>query len=89
MSQPLRQHHAVRHQLQLAGPQPSEDRVPLVLRRLAVDVLGADASSDELVSDVDRVGNIYREADGLAALAVLEPVGNDVADELVGVHAIR
>ena len=37
---------------------------------------------------MDRVADAAGEGDGLAALAVLEPVRDDVADELVLVHPL-
>src|SRR4029077_18469228 len=49
---------------------------------------GAHASLNELVADVDAVADAAGEGDDLAALAILEPVGDDVADELVPIHPL-
>src|SRR5262249_33640397 len=46
------------------------------------------ARLNEFVSDVDAVADAAGEGDSLAVLAVLEPVRDDVADELVPIHAL-
>ena len=85
----LGQHHAVGDDLDLAGRQPRQDGVALVLRRVAVDVFGAHAS----VTNSSRIWiewpTPHGEGDGLAALAVLMPVRDDVADELVAYPSAR
>ena len=43
---------------------------------------------DEFVADVDRVTDAGGKADGLSALAVFEPVADDVADQFRPVHAV-
>jgi hypothetical protein len=50
-------------------------------------VLGAHASVQELVADVDRVSDIDSEGYGSPALAILEPMLDNVADQRVGIHA--
>src|SRR5215813_11624165 len=52
------------------------------------DRLGTHASLEELVADVDAMTDAAGEGDGLAALAIFVPVRDDVADELVPVHAL-
>src|SRR5215510_8792763 len=52
-------------------------------------MLGADAGSNELISNVDRMRHIDREGYGAPALAMLQPVAYHVADQFGGVHARR
>ena len=44
--------------------------------------------SDELVLDVDAVGNVNAKHQSLSPLAVLVPIGNNVADQVGTVHPI-
>src|SRR5262245_12896497 len=81
------EHHAVRDDLNLATFEPGEDLVALVFRRGAVEMLAADVELEKSILDRNAVGHVAGEDHGLAALTVLEPIGNDVADQLVGVHA--
>ena len=74
--------------LDFAGGQPRQRGIALVHRRRAVDVFGADAGGDELVSDMDRMPDAGGKADGFLPLAEFDPVGDDVADQFRPVHAI-
>jgi hypothetical protein len=87
-SKPSVRHHAVGDDLSLAGGEAAKDRCSFVDCCRAVEVFSAHASLNELVTDVDAVADAARERDGLAALAVFVPVGDDVADELIVVHAL-
>jgi hypothetical protein len=74
------QHHAIGDDLGLAGGEAAKDSCALVERCRAIEVLGAHASLHELVADVDAVADAASESDGLAVLAIFEPVRDDVAD---------
>ena len=58
------------------------------LRRLPSRCSARTPALTELIADMDAVADAAGEGDGLAALAVLEPVRDDVADELVRVHPL-
>src|SRR5262245_44070316 len=47
------QHRAVRYHLGLAGAEPREDGLSVGERGAAVEMLGADAGTNELISNVD------------------------------------
>src|SRR5262249_18246274 len=85
----LGQHHAVADNLSLAAFEPCQYRVALVLGRLAVKMFGACASLYELVPDMDGMADAAGEHHGAPALAVFEPVGDDVTDELRLVDTFR
>ena len=74
--------------LRLAGGQPCQSCIAVGLRGRAVDVLGAHTGFDEFVADVQGVLDVDGEADGLPPLAVLVPVGDDVADQIVAIHSL-
>src|SRR5262245_42726330 len=61
------QHRAVRHHLRLAATEPCEDGLSLGEWGAAVEMLGADAGTDELIADVDRMRDIDREGYGAPA----------------------
>ena len=65
----LGQHHAVGDEFDFASRQTAQDFVTLIVGRLAVDVLGTDASLDELVFEVDRMRDARRKDHCLAALS--------------------
>src|SRR5437762_17699 len=50
-------------------------------------MFGAHVSLDELVADMDRMSDAAGKYDGAPAFAVFEPMRDDIADELVAVHA--
>src|SRR5262249_7743480 len=80
----LGQHHAVDDDVNLSTPKASQGLVTLGFGRRAVDVVGFDTGLDELVADVDGMSDVDREDHRLPALAVLEPMYHDVADQPVG-----
>jgi hypothetical protein len=84
----LGQHHTVADELGLAGRQTGENSVAFGLRRCAIDVFGAHLRLQKLIFDVDRMRDVDAEHQGLPSLAVSVPVGDDVADQIVAVHAI-
>ena len=53
-----------------------------------VQVLGADAGADKFVADVDRMADAAGERHGAAALAKLEPMRDDIPDQLLAIHAL-
>ena len=67
---------------------PGKDRVPVVLGCRAIHMLGLDAGFHEFVADVNAVRDIDTEHQGFPALAMLVPVTDDVADQVVAVHPI-
>jgi hypothetical protein len=79
---------AVADDLGVAGCEPRQDDLALVLGRGAVEVFGAHASLNELIADVDAVTDAAGKCDSAPALAVLVPVRDDVADELVAIHPL-
>src|SRR5262249_29078881 len=84
----LGEYHAIADNLGLAGGQSAKDRRALVDWCRAIEVFGAHVGFDELVADVDTVAHAAGEGDSLAALAILEPMRDDVADELGLIHAL-
>ena len=52
-------------------------------------MLGSNVELQEGVPDVDRVRDIDGEGDRPPALPVLQPIGNHISDELVGIHPRR
>ena len=78
----------LRYELGFTAGEPRQDIVAIVFRGLAVEVLGAHAGAHELVTDMQTMGDVAGESDGLPALAEFVPVGDDVADELGVVHAL-
>src|SRR5262249_60845209 len=82
------EHHAVGDDLDLAGGEANKDCCALVDWRRAVDVLRAHPGAHELVADMDAMTDAAGEGDGLAALAVLEPMRSEVSEELVPIHPL-
>jgi hypothetical protein len=46
------------------------------------------AGPAKLVAEMHRVSDARRKDDGTATLGQAKPVGDDVADELAGIHAL-
>src|SRR5262249_40265873 len=80
------EHHAIGDDLGLAGRESIQDGLALANRCCSVQVLSADTGLDKFVADMARVLDADREADGSPALAVFQPVLDNVADQRVGVH---
>ena len=72
----------------LAGCQPCKDRIPLGLGCAAVDVLGATPDFTNSSLTCTRVRDVDAKHQRLSALAKLVPIADDIADEIVAVHAV-
>src|SRR5262249_20840408 len=81
-------YHAVGDDLDLAALDPSQYRVALLARRRAVEMLGAHASLNELVADMEGMTNAAGKSHGAPALAIFVPMSDDVADQLGAIHAL-
>jgi hypothetical protein len=79
-------------QLQTTSVSPAARRARIAARSsIGIEPSRCSArtpGAHEFVADVDAVADAAGEGHGLAALAILEPVRDDVADELVPIHAL-
>ena len=67
---------------------PLEDLIAFALGCAAIDVLRPDALANEFVAQMDRMLDIYGEYDGFLPHSVLEPVPDDIADQLRLIHTL-
>src|SRR5215467_39656 len=88
-SQPSANTPKIAEHLHFAAAKARQCCFALLERRLAVDMLAGDSGAHELVADVHTVTDAAGVNYGLAVLAVLEPCGYDVGDELRLIHALR
>jgi hypothetical protein len=82
------ENHTIRNDVRHAAGEALQDAIALLGRRRSIDMLGGDASAHEFGGDVLGMRDVDREANGLEAVGALEPIGDDVTDQTVVIHAL-